>query len=371
MISLELLHVLPRQNGPDARRRRISIRVVDLRDGTGEPIGYGRALGRGSCRSSPRVVLLARLPLDALGRREADLARQGRRLGAVVPAEAPRRRRRPSRRRATCRGRARASSSSCVPCSTITPCSSTTIRSASRIVERRCAMMNAVRPCEQAAERALDLPLGADVDGARRLVEDQDARVGEQRARERDELALAEREPRAALAELRLVAVLEPGDELVGADGARRRGDLLARRVRAARTRCSRRPCRRTGSPPAGRSRAAGGASCCVTVAQVGAVDRDRALGRVVEAREQLRDRRLAGAGVPDERDGRAGRRRRGRSRAAPPARGRTRSGRPRSATCPAIWPSSRAPGASSTSGASSSTSVILSSAATAERNVL
>ena len=71
-------------------------------------------------------------------------------------------------------------------------------------------MMNAVRPCEQPPQRALDLPLGADVDRARRLVEDQDARVGEQRARERDELALAEREARAALAELRVVAVLEP-----------------------------------------------------------------------------------------------------------------------------------------------------------------
>ena len=61
-----------------------------------------------------------------------------------------------------------------------------------------------------AAERVLDPPLGADVDRARRLVEDQDARVGEQRAGEGDELALAEREPEAALAELGVVAVLEP-----------------------------------------------------------------------------------------------------------------------------------------------------------------
>ena len=68
--------------------------------------------------------------------------------------------------------------------------------------ERRAAV-------QQAAQRALDLPLGADVDRARRLVEDQDPRVGEQRPCERDELPLAEREPRAALAELRLVAVLE------------------------------------------------------------------------------------------------------------------------------------------------------------------
>ncbi len=78
-------------------------------------------------------------------------------------------------------------------------------------------------PVQQAAERALDLLLGTDVDRARRLVEDQDARVGEQCACERDELALAEREPEAALAELGVVPVLELGDELVGADcGCRR-----------------------------------------------------------------------------------------------------------------------------------------------------
>ena len=77
-------------------------------------------------------------------------------------------------------------------------------------------------PGEQPAQAALDPPLGADVDRRRRLVEDEDARVGEQRAREGDELALAEREPEAALADLRVVAVRELGDELVGADGCRR-----------------------------------------------------------------------------------------------------------------------------------------------------
>ncbi len=45
---------------------------------------------------------------------------------------------------------------------------------------------------EQQVQRMLDLPLGADVDGARRLVEDQDPRVGEEGARERDQLSLTE-----------------------------------------------------------------------------------------------------------------------------------------------------------------------------------
>src|SRR5205085_3439187 len=87
---------------------------------------------------------------------------------------------------------------------------------------------------QQTAKRVLDLALGADVDGARRLVEDQDPRVGEQRARESDELALAEREPEAALAELGGVALLELRHEIVCADGPRRRLDLPAGRLRPA-----------------------------------------------------------------------------------------------------------------------------------------
>src|SRR5437879_6845518 len=43
---------------------------------------------------------------------------------------------------------------------------------------------------QQPPERCLDPLLGAGVDAARRLVEDQDARVGEHRARERQQLAL-------------------------------------------------------------------------------------------------------------------------------------------------------------------------------------
>ena len=177
---------------------------------------------------------------------------------------------------------------------------------------------------EQAAQRALDPPLGADVDRARRLVEDQDPRVGEQRAAERDELALAEREAEAALAELRVVAVLEPLDELVGADRARGGDDLLAA------SRPGRPKAMLSATVPAKRKPSCGtipswrrSDSWRTSRRSVPSI-RDRALGRVVEAREQLRDRRLAGARVADERDGRAGRARRGRSRAAPPGRSRT-----------------------------------------------
>jgi len=45
-------------------------------------------------------------------------------------------------------------------------------------------------PGEQAAQAVLDLAIGVQVDVRRRLVEDQDAGVGRERAREGDELAL-------------------------------------------------------------------------------------------------------------------------------------------------------------------------------------
>ena len=74
---------------------------------------------------------------------------------------------------------------------------------------------------EEQAKGPLDPPLRPDVDARGRLVEDEDARVGEERTRERDELALTGGELGAALADRRVVAVLERRDELVGANGAR------------------------------------------------------------------------------------------------------------------------------------------------------
>ena len=86
-------------------------------------------------------------------------------------------------------------------------------------------------PDEQPAQRVLDLLLRADVDRGGGLVEDEDARVGEQRTRERDQLALAQREAHAALAELGLVAVLQLARERVGADGLRGCDHVLGRRI--------------------------------------------------------------------------------------------------------------------------------------------
>ena len=84
------------------------------------------------------------------------------------------------------------------------------------IVDRRCAMAIVVRPRHQHAQRVADQQLGLGVDARRRLVEDQDARIERQRARERQQLLLADRQRRAALGDRRRVAARQPLDERVG-----------------------------------------------------------------------------------------------------------------------------------------------------------
>ncbi len=65
-------------------------------------------------------------------------------------------------------------------------------------------------------EAVLDEPLALGVEVARRLVQDQDPRIGEQGPGDRDPLPLPAAELDAPLADHRLVAAVESGDELVG-----------------------------------------------------------------------------------------------------------------------------------------------------------
>ena len=88
------------------------------------------------------------------------------------------------------------------------------------------------RPAAQAlADRALYPLLGLGVDGGGRLVEHEYLRVGDQRARERDQLLLADREPVAALADVGVVPFFEFQDELLRVDEARGGLDLFVGRV--------------------------------------------------------------------------------------------------------------------------------------------
>src|SRR5437867_7011351 len=65
-----------------------------------------------------------------------------------------------------------------------------------------------------------------------RLIEDEDSRIGENRARDRDALALAARKPDAPFADDRVVAFFESFDKLVAVGDAADRFDLLTRSVR-------------------------------------------------------------------------------------------------------------------------------------------
>src|SRR5581483_11467588 len=81
-------------------------------------------------------------------------------------------------------------------------------------------------------ERGPDLVLLRRVDRRRCIVEDQHLRVGEDRARDRDALALAAREREPTLAEQRLVALGQALDELLGAGQLGRACDVLVAGVR-------------------------------------------------------------------------------------------------------------------------------------------
>ena len=106
-------------------------------------------------------------------------------------------------------------------------------------------------------ELALDRRLGLGVDRRERVVEDQDRRVEQQRARERGALALSAREHHAALAHDRVVAVGQVLDVLRELRALAPRAPPRRARRRAGRTRCSPRAWSRTGTPPAAPSRCA------------------------------------------------------------------------------------------------------------------
>ena len=84
---------------------------------------------------------------------------------------------------------------------------------------------------EHATQSAEDGLLGTRVDRARGVVEKQDAGFHQHGSRQRDPLPLATGEAEPALADLRVVAVGELADEVVGAGDAGRRLHLLAARA--------------------------------------------------------------------------------------------------------------------------------------------
>ena len=192
--------------------------------------GHGGNTAYAACE---RASVLARSARATLGRRALDVAREQHRVAAA----------------------ARRAARSWVPISATRPPSSTTIWSASRTVESRCAIAIVVRPSASCSSASCTSALRLRVERGRRLVEHEDRRVAQHGPRDRDPLLLAAREAVAALADDRVVALRQRRDQVVDLRGAGSLLDLLVGRVRASRSGGCRAPTRGRGTSPARRRR--------------------------------------------------------------------------------------------------------------------
>ena len=180
-------------------------------------------------------------------------------------------------------------------------------------------------PSGDGRHRGRHLGLGRQVEVGGGLVEEQDHGVDQLGPGQRDQLPLTRRQRRAALRHGVVVAVVERGDEVVGADGAGGCLDLGIGRLRAAvgdvaadRAGEQERLLRHVAEPAAEVVEA--------ERAQVVTVDGHRARVRVVEAGKQLEHGRLPGAGLADEGHRLVGATRRSSPRIASGGRRRTTS---------------------------------------------
>ena len=135
-----------------------------------------------------------------------------------------------------------------------------------------------------------------------RLVEQNDRRIPQQRARHRDALTLAAGQLRAVLADRRVVAERKAHDEIVRAGRLRRGDDLGLAGAHACRTRCWPRWCRGTDTHPVRHRRSAGEAICATPLAIDCPSIRISPLVSLIEPQQQRQHRRLAAAGGADQR---------------------------------------------------------------------
>ena len=116
-------------------------------------------------------------------------------------------------------------------------------------------MTTTVRPAPRRAIAVDDDRLRVGIEVRGRLVEDHEARIAQERARDRDALPLAAAQPDPVLADGRLVAVGQVIDELVRAGRAGGLDDRLRRRVRSGEPDVVGDACRGTGAAPGARRR--------------------------------------------------------------------------------------------------------------------
>ena len=176
------------------------------------------------------------------------------------------------------------------------------------VLHRRDAVdtRNVVRPRRTLPQALEDLLLGLGVDGGERVVEDEDARVDGERAREGGALLLpaGERDARARRPSSRSPAGSSRTSFASWADLRRplharsASGSPRTPKATFSRTVSEKRKLSCGTKPTAPRSDGERDAPHVV------AVDEERPRGRVPQAREEAHERRLAGAGRADDRDG-------------------------------------------------------------------
>jgi hypothetical protein len=153
----------------------------------------------------------------------------------------------------------------------------------------------------QLLQRFVDLRFDLAVDGARRLVEDEQRRIGGDCPGKREQLALADADRRAALTEHLMVPVGQTPHDAIGADARRRRVDFVV--------------ADRIGEADVGQYVAGKKKDVLLDVtderAQLGernlpridTVHENASLLRIVEPQQQIDDRRLPCTSMADERE--------------------------------------------------------------------
>ncbi len=159
----------------------------------------------------------------------------------------------------------RATSSACGPASTTRPCSSTKMQSTRCTVARRCAMTMVVRPRIAVSQRGLHRALALGVEGRRRFVEQQQRRVLQDGARDRQSLTLPAGQPQPAFADLGRVAVRQAQRRTPRRAPPAPRPALRRRWRRGGRSGCCRAPSRRRSPLPAAPPRSVAAASSNAT----------------------------------------------------------------------------------------------------------
>ena len=151
-------------------------------------------------------------------------------------------------------------------------------------------------------ERSLHHAFAFGVERAGRFVEQQQRRVLQHRAGDADALALTARKAHAALAQKGLITLRQCGDEVVRIGSARSGDDLVVARIRAAVAYVFHRVGREDHAVLRHDAHARAQRVQCQR-ADRHAVEQHLAVGRVVEAQQQLQHRALAGAARADQRD--------------------------------------------------------------------